>query len=175
MRPVHIAAALKLGILLAQFRGDLRERFRRCDAHGNRDGRILPAGAGDLPGEGGEIDIFHPAEVQEGLVDGILLHGRGVAAQHFLHPAGHVAVESEVGREHRDVVPFDDILDLEIRVAHLDAERLGFVGAGHRASVVVRQHDDRFPVQVRTENPFAGSEEIVAVGEGVHRGSGQPS
>ena len=99
--------------------------------------------------------MLHPGQVQEGFVDGILLYGRGEGAQHLLHPAGHVTVQGEVGREHRDMVPFDDGPDLEVGVAHLDAERLRLVGAGHRAAVVVAEHDDRFPVQIRTENPFA--------------------
>ena len=48
------------------------------------------------------------------------------------------------------------------------AERLGLVAPGHRAAVVVREHDDRLPVQFQTENPFARGEEIVAVGKDVH-------
>lgn len=175
LRAVHVAPALELWILFAKLRGDLRERLRRGDTNGNRDGRILPAGARDLPGEGGEIDILHPRQVQEGLVDGVLFHRRGEAAEHFLNPARHVAVQREIGREHGDVVPFHDVPDLEIGVAHLDAERLRLVGTGHRAAVVVGQHDDRFPVQVRTENPFARSEEIVAVGQGVHGSLVRPS
>ena len=85
--PIDSEDLYKLGILLAQFRGDFRERLRRGHAHGNRDGRILPAGARDFPGEGGEIDSLHPRQVQERLVDGILLHGRSEAAEHLLHPA----------------------------------------------------------------------------------------
>ena len=66
------------------------------------------------------------------------------------------------------MVLLHDIPYLEEGVAHLDAERLGLVGPGHRASVVVGEHDDRPPVQLRTEDPFARGEEIVTVGKGVH-------
>ena len=67
-----------------------------------------------------------------------------------------------------DMVLLHDIPYLEEWIAHLDAERLGFVAPCHRAAIVVREHDDRLPVQLRTENSFARSEEIVAVGKGVH-------
>ena len=67
-----------------------------------------------------------------------------------------------------DMVLLHDIPYLEEGIAHLDAERLGLVAPGHRAAVIVAEHDDRLPVQFRTENPFARGEEIVAVGKGVH-------
>ena len=63
------------------------------------------------------------------------------------------------------MVPLHDIPYLKEGIAHLDAERLGLVGSRHRAAIVVAQYDDRLPVQLRTENPFAGGEEIVAVGK----------
>ena len=53
---------------------------------------------------------------------------------------------------------------LEVGIAHPDAEGLRLVGAGHRAAVVVRQHDDRPSVELRAEDPLAGCEEVVAVG-----------
>ena len=63
-----------------------------------------------------------------------------------------------------DMVLLHDVPYLEQRIAHLDAERLGLVGPGYRAAVVVAEHDDRPPVQLRTEDPLARGEEIVAVG-----------
>ena len=62
------------------------------------------------------------------------------------------------------MVGLDNFPDLEQGSAHGDAQGLGFVGAGHGATVVVGQHDDGFSVQFRTENAFAGSVEVVAVG-----------
>ena len=67
-----------------------------------------------------------------------------------------------------DMVLLYDISYLEEGIAHLDAECLGLVAPGHRAAVVVAEHNDRLPVQLRTEDPFARGEEIVAVGKGVH-------
>ena len=59
--------------------------------------------------------------------------------------------------------------DLEERIAHFHAQGLRLIGAGDGAAVIVAEHDNRLPVQFRTENPFAGSEEIVAVGQGEHQ------
>ena len=58
--------------------------------------------------------------------------------------------------------------DLEERGAHLYAQRLCFIAACDCTSVIVRQDDDRFPLQIRAEYPLAGSEEVVAVGKGEH-------
>ena len=66
------------------------------------------------------------------------------------------------------MVLLHDIPYLEEGIAHFDAERLGLVAPCYRAAVVVTQHDDRLPDQLRTENPFARGEKIVAVGKGVH-------
>ena len=167
LRPVHVAAAPELGIALAELRCDLRQCLGGSDAHGHRDGGLPPAFPGDLLGVLVEINL-HPVQVQEGLVDGVDLDGRGVIPQYLLHPSGHIAVQREIPGEDMDMVPFHDIPYLEEGIAHLDAERLGLVAPCHRAAVVVAEHDDRPPVQFRTENPFARGEEIVAVGKGVH-------
>lgn len=167
LRPVHVAASLEFGIALAELRGDLCQGLCRGDADGHRDGGLPPAFPGYLLGVLVEIHV-HPVQVQERFVDTVDLDGRGVVPQDLLHPSRHVAVQREIPRKHMDMVLLHDIPYLEERIAHLDAERLGLVGPGHRAAVVVTQHDDRLPVQLRTENPFARGEEIVAVGKGVH-------
>ena len=81
----------------------------------------------------------------------------------LLHPPGHVAVQCEISTEDGHVILLHDVPYLEQRIAHLDAERLGLVRPRHRAAVVVAEHDDRLPVQFRTEDPLAGGEEIVTV------------
>ena len=63
-----------------------------------------------------------------------------------------------------DMVLLHDVPDFEKGIAHLDAERFGLVAPSHRAAVVIAEHDDRLPVQFRTEDPLARGEEIVAVG-----------
>ena len=65
------------------------------------------------------------------------------------------------------------VLDLEERIAHLDTQGLGLVGPRHGTTVVIAQHNNRFSYQVGPENPLAGSEEIVAVGQGEHEDSGR--
>ena len=167
LRPVHVAAALQFGIALAELGGDLRQGLRGSDAHGHGDGGLPPAFPGDLLGVLVEIHV-HAVKVQERLVDRVDLDGSGVVPQYLLHPSRHVAVQREIPRKDVDMVLLHDIPDLEEGITHLDAERLGFVAPRDRAAVVVREHDDRLPVQLRTENPFARGEEIVAVGKGVH-------
>ena len=163
LRPVHVAAALQLGVFLAELRGNLREGLGRRDTHGHRNGGLPPALPGNLLGVLVEIHV-DTIQVQERLVDGIDLDRRGVVPQDLLHPSRHVAVQREIPGEDLDMVPLHDVPYLEERITHLDAERLGLVTPGHRAAVVVAEHDDRLPVQLRTEDPFARGEEIVAVG-----------
>ena len=55
------------------------------------------------------------------------------------------------------------MLHLEIRGPHSNAHSLALITAGHDATIIVGQHDNRFPVQIRTEDPFARDEKIVAV------------
>jgi hypothetical protein len=45
----------------------------------------------------------------------------------------------------------------------------GFVGAGHSASVVIGQDDDRPVFQFRVKDPFAGNVKIIAVHQGKNR------
>ena len=161
--PVHVAAALELGVALAELRGDLRQGLCRCDAHGYRYGGLPPAFPGDLLGVGVVVHV-DAVQVQERLVYGIDLDARGVGAKDLLDPPRHVAIQREIPGEDGHVILLHDVPDLEQRVAHLDAECLGFVAPRHRAAVVVAEHDDRLPVQLRTEDPLARCEEIVAVG-----------
>ena len=169
--PVQIAAAFEPGVLLAELGGDLREGLGRGDADGNRDGGQAPAFRGNAPGEGVEVRALHPAQVEEGFVDRVLLDRGREAAQNLLHAGGHIAIKGEIARKDADPVALDDVADLEKRVAHLDPERLGLVRSRHRAAVVVGEHDDGFPVEIGSEDPFAGNEKVVAVGQGVNRGA----
>ena len=59
--------------------------------------------------------------------------------------------------------------ELEHRLSHLDAQAFGLVGTGYGAAVVVGEHDYRQAFEIGPEDPLAADEEIVAVGQGVHR------
>ena len=169
LRPVHIAATLQLGILFAELRRDLGQRFSGGNAHGYGDARHFLAGPRNLPRVRSHIRPLHTPQVQERLVDGILLDRRGEHPQHLLHPTRHIAVQREIRRKHRHVVLLHDVTDFEKRSAHRDAQCLGLVAAGDGTAIVVAQHDDGLSLQIGTEHPFARSEEIVAVGQGEHR------
>ena len=56
-----------------------------------------------------------------------------------------------------------------VRLAHFDAEILGFMGPSNRATVIVGQHDDGFIAELGVKCSFAGAVEAVAVDECKHR------
>ena len=60
------------------------------------------------------------------------------------------------------------VSDLEERIAHLYAECLCFIAARNSTAVIVGKHNDGPALQIRAEDPLAGSEEIVAVGKSEH-------
>jgi hypothetical protein len=62
----------------------------------------------------------------------------------------------------------DYMPDLEKRIAHLYAESLGFVASRNSAAVIVGEHNDGFPLQIRAEHPLTGSKEIIAVSQSEH-------
>ncbi len=62
---------------------------------------------------------------------------------------------------------FEQVPDLEVGRAHLDAQGLGLVRAGHGTAIVVGQHHHRDPLQGGVEDPLAGDVEVVAVHQGV--------
>ena len=160
-------AAFQARILFAQLGRHLGQGLGGGYAHRQRDGGESAAGAGELLGIGVKIHV-HALEVQEGFVNRIHFHAGREVAQHFLHPAGHIPIQREIGGENGYLVLADQRFDLEIGVPHPDAQGLGFVGAGNGTAVVVGEDDDRSAVQFRTEYPFAGCEKVVAVGQGVH-------
>ena len=65
----------------------------------------------------------------------------------------------------------DVTLRLEQRDAHGDAERLGLLGAGDDAAIVVGQHDDGLAGERRLEHPLARGIEVVAIDQ-ADRGHG---
>ena len=107
LRAVHVASAAKLGVLLAELGGYLREGLRRGDADGDGDGGLTPAVPGDPLCQGIEIRPLHPGKVQEALVNGVGLDGGGVAPKDLLDPPGHIPVEGEVGTEDGNPVLLD--------------------------------------------------------------------
>ena len=65
---------------------------------------------------------------------------------------------------------FDERLQLEIGVPHLDADPFRFVRPRNHTTVIVREDNDRPPVEVGSEHPLAGDKEVVAIGETEHGG-----
>ena len=63
---------------------------------------------------------------------------------------------------------FDQMTYLEEGSTHLYADGLCFIASRNGAAVIVRQNNDGFSLQVGSEDPLAGSEEVVAVGKCKH-------
>ena len=145
------------------FGGDLGEDFGDAEACGDgdshlpRDLRLDPQGDRFI---GGSERSPHPGQVGEGLVDGILLHLGGEAADDVEHPPGEEAVGLVVGGE--DDQPRTDPLRLVEGNPALDPQLFGRVArAGDDPPLAPR--DERFPLQLRVDGLFAGGEEGVPV------------
>ena len=111
-------------------------------------------------------------QIQERLVDRVDFDLGGELLQRLHDAAAHVAVERVIAGKDGDAVPLDQVADLEIRIAHLEAEGLGLVAAGDDAAVVVGEHDHRPVDDRRVEDPLARRIEIIAIDQGEH-GAGQ--
>ena len=80
----------------------------------------------------------------------------------------HIPVKGHISRKHRHIVLLHDMPDLEERVAHLYAQSLCFIASRNGTTIIIRKNNDRLSLQIRAENPLAGSEEIIAIGKGEH-------
>lgn len=65
-------------------------------------------------------------------------------------------------------MPFDEGLQLEVRVPHLDSQSFCFVRPRNHTTVIVGEDNDGTSVEVGPEHPLTGDEEIVAIGETEH-------
>ena len=66
-------------------------------------------------------------------------------------------------------MPLHYVPHLKERNPHLYAEGLGLIAARHGAAVIVRKNYNGLPLEIWSENPLAADEEIIAVGQSVHR------
>ena len=109
---------------------------RDPDAAGNAD-PLVDASA-NLPSSLDQI-TSHTMQPDERLVDAVdLLRGPQSRSQAH-HAVAHVAVEREVGRQGNQPGLLLKVPDLEPRLAHLDAERLGLIGACNGTPIVVSE------------------------------------
>jgi hypothetical protein len=58
------------------------------------------------------------------------------------HASGQIGIEFVVARENGDVFPKAELIDLEVGLAHFDAELFRFFGSSDDASIVVAEHND---------------------------------
>ena len=176
--PLQAFAALRLavdepnpvrswGALGKAVRG-LGECLGRADAHRYRNAGLAADRAANFLRISFEPGGVESGEIQKRFVDAVNLYLGREALQHLHHAVAHVAVERVIGRKHRDVVALDLGPLLKVRVAHLEAERLGLVAPGDHAAVIVGKHDDGPSAQARSEHPFARRIEVIAIDQGEH-------
>ena len=145
--------------------GQLGQGFGGGDADG--DGNSGPA-LHAQPGFGREfrrVGGLGAGEPAEGLVNGILAHVLAQGFKRLDDPGREIAVEGEVGGKDGDTVLFQETVNSEFRLAHGYVQRFGLGRARDDAAVVVGEHDDGPVPEVGAEKPFAGSVEIIAVGQ----------
>ena len=61
------------------------------------------------------------------------------------------------------------LLNLKGGASHGDTGSLGFIAAGDNATIVVRKHNNRLPVETWVKHPLTGDKEVIAVNKPVHR------
>ncbi len=105
---------------------------------------------------------------QEGLIDGIYLHFRGEQAQGLYDSSAHVPVKRIITGQGYPVVLLEKVFYLKVRLAHFDAQVLGFLASGYATTIIIGKHHHRLSNQGGIEYPLAGGIEIVGVAEGKH-------
>lgn len=161
----QVAHAGELGLLLRDVVGQLGQRLGGTDT--DADGHADPAQ--DVVPDG-LAHVAHARPVagqaiqgEEALINGVDLQARAVLAQHVGDAVAHVRIEGVVGGQGHDAVLAGQVLHHEPGRGHLDAQRLGLVGARHGAAVIVGQHHHRPREQLGIEDPLAGHVEIIDV------------
>jgi len=109
--------------------------------------------------------IFKTAEVQETFINRIDFHIWREVVIDLNDPPRNITVKRIVTGKHPDPVCFNLVSDQVQWLAHLNAERLGFVASRDRASVIVRQHNHRHVLQSWIEDPFGADVEVRAVAD----------
>ena len=83
------------------------------------------------------------------------------------HATGYLAIQLVVGRERLYAHIWEQLTQLIERRTSLHAQVLSLSAARHHASIVVRKHDNGFPLQIWTENTLATHVAVVAIADGI--------
>ena len=156
--------------------GDVVRHFGQHLAGGETDGngqtQVVADPAAQGRGPGDEVTVVRPGQADEGFIDRIDLQlgDEGLQAAH--QPMAHVAIEGVVGAAHDDTVPLELVGDLEVGLAHANAELPGLTAAGDHAAVVVGEHHDGAAEQCWIEGLLTAGIEVVGIDqpEGISHG-----
>lgn len=152
--------------ILGDVVGQLGQGLGGRDAHagGYADAALYAA----ADGVGAAGDVWHAVQADKAFVDAVDLLLRAHAGGQAHHAVAHVAVEGEIGAQRDQAVGGVHVLHLEVGLAHLDADGLGFFAACDDAAVVVAQDDQRHTLERGAEHTLARCVEVVAVQQGEH-------
>ena len=124
--------------------------------------------AAQLRGPGAEIAVARARQPREGFIDRIHLQLRHKRFEAAHQPLAHVAVERVVGAAHHHAVLGQLRRNLEIGLAHADAQLPRFAAARHHATVVVGEHHHRPADQGWIKGLLTGGVEVVGVDQRQH-------
>ena len=181
---VQVAHAVKSRVLFGQVVGELGQGLGRADAGAHRQPRPLPDAFAHALAHGNTAAVVpqHGLDAQEALVDAVDLDVGGEVAQDADDAVAHVAVQRVVGRQRQNAVRGGQLFHLEPGRAHLHAQGLDLGAAGHRATVVVGQHDHGHAGQPGLKDPLATHIKVIDIDQrelrrgrhGGGRGHAQP-
>ena len=115
-----------------------------------------------------ERDMVHTFQIHEALVDAVSEIGGSLRPNNIDDTPCQFAVQFVVRRESGDAGMRKQLGQLEVGGALFHAQCLGLVGTCHHAAIIVRQHHNRLPLQVWTENPLARNVAVVTVYNAIH-------
>ena len=155
-------------VFLGEVAGHLCQCLRGRNANADRHSGGLPDIGRQVFAPAFQIKMLHALQVAEALVNRIAVErGRGFPYKRH-HTICDITIELVVGREYGHLTMWEPLLQLIVRQSRLDAQCFRLITPGHHTSVIVGQHNNRFPVQVWTENTLARYVAVVAVNNGVH-------
>ena len=143
----------------------LGESTRGGYPHGDRDARPAEYAGAYLLRHGKGVGNKRRGEAHEALVDGILLHLTYHAGHRGHDTLRKVAVELVIGREDHNAMLLEQGAGLEFRFAHGNTKGLGLLTARYDTAIVIGEHHHGLASEVRSEEPFTGNVEVIAVDE----------
>lgn len=161
------------GRALGEAVGQFGQGLGRPDANGKGNAGALLHPLADEMAIALQVAAAASGQIQEGFVDRVDFHFRGVLLQDGHDPSGHVAVEGVIGGIDLDGRLGKLLAHLKEGQAHGDAQGFGFFGASNDAAIIVGEYDHGLAAQSGLKDALTGDVEVVAVDQREDRGHGR--